>query len=204
VTDTAPRFTRLDYDERRGQILGAARRLFTKRRYSDVAMKDIAEAAGVTRGLLSYYFDSKHDLYLEVARDMLRLPMLPLPTDEGTSKQLWARSVDAWLDMIDANREDWLTAVRAGENGHDPQIRAIQHETSELMVERVLQLLRLDEGATPELRAVVRAYGGLAQEATREWLERGRLSRSQVRALLVGVMPLIARELLPEILNAAD
>jgi AcrR family transcriptional regulator len=202
MTDTAPRFTRLEPDERRGQILEAARKLFTKRRYSAVSMKDIAEAAGVTRGLLSYYFDSKHDLYLEAARDMLRIPIVPLPADEGTSKHLWERGVDTWLDMIDANREEWLTAVRAGENGHDPQIRAIQHETAELMVERVLQLLRLDEGATPELRAVVRAYGGLAQEATREWLERGRLSRPQVRALLVGVMPLIARELLPEVLDA--
>jgi hypothetical protein len=67
----------------------------------------------------------------------------------------------------------------------------------------VIEALGLDSTtASPELRAVVRAYGGLAQEATREWLERGRLDRAQVRTLLVGVMPLIAGELLPDILAA--
>ena len=45
----------------------------------------------------------------------------------------------------------------------------------------------------------VRAYGGLAQEATREWLERERLTREQVRVLLYGVMPVIANELMPGI-----
>jgi AcrR family transcriptional regulator len=204
VTDTAPRFTRLDHDERRAQILAAARTLFSEHRYSDVSMREIADAAGVARGLLSYYFGSKHDLYLEVAREMLRVPTLPLVDAEGAREGLWERSVDGWLDVMDANRETWLTAVRAGELGHDPQLRVILHEASEVVVERVLEALQLADDPSPELRAVVRSYGGLAQEATREWLERGRLSRAQVRALLVGVMPLIARELLPQVLAAGE
>jgi AcrR family transcriptional regulator len=165
-------------------------------------MREIADAAGVARGLLSYYFGSKHDLYLEVAREMLRVPTLPLVDAEGAREDLWERSVDGWLDLMDANRETWLTAVRAGELGHDPQLRVILHEASEVVVERVLEALQLADDPSPELRAVVRSYGGLAQEATREWLERGRLSRAQVRALLVGAMPLIARELLPQVLAA--
>jgi AcrR family transcriptional regulator len=153
---------------------------------------------------LSYYFGSKHDLYLEVAREMLRVPTLPLAAGEGSPQDLWERSVDGWLDLMAAIRETWLTAVRAGEIGHDPQLRAVLHEASEVVVERVLEALQLADDPSPELRAVVRSYGGLAQEATREWLERGRLSRAQVRALLVGVMPLIAKELLPQILAAGE
>lgn len=196
----APRWTRLDHDERRRQIINAARKLFSKRHYADVSTKDIADAAGVTRGLLHHYFGSKHDLYLEVAREMLRVPILPVqePDGDASTDELWARSVDAWLDLMEDNRETWLTAMRAGETGHDPKMREILDEASELVAERVLEALGLD-GASPEQRAVVRCYGGLAQEATREWLERGRLDRDQVRVLLVGVMPLIARDLLPAI-----
>lgn len=198
----APRWTRLERDERRSQILAAAAKLFSERHYSSVSTKDIADEAGVTRGLLHHYFGSKRDLYLEVARHTLRLPALPLGDDAGAASvdEVWARSVDGWLDLVEAHRDTWLAAVRAGETGDDPELREILDEASELVVERVLEVLRLDD--QPQLRAVVRTYGGLAQEATREWLERGRLSRGQVRILLVGAMPLLARELVPAMLRA--
>jgi AcrR family transcriptional regulator len=203
MTDASPRWNRLERDERRSQILAAARKLFTERRYSAVSTKDIAEEAGVARGLLNYYFGSKHDLYLEVTRDMLRVPVPPLASaDTGAhgNVDLWGPSVDAWLDMMEANRDGWLAAVRAGEAGHDPELRAVMDEANEIAVERVLEALSLDsEHAPPALRAVVRSFGGLAQEAAREWLERGRLTRAQVRELLADVMPLIATEVWPRI-----
>jgi AcrR family transcriptional regulator len=204
MADVAPRWTRLEHDERRGQILAVAAKLFSERHYASVSTKDIADAAGVARGLLHHYFGSKRDLYLEVAREILRVPTLPLlAAGDAGGEDVWASSVDGWLDLMEANRETWLTALRAGETGDDPQLRKILDEASELVVERVLEALGLDGDDVPiALRAVVRSYGGLAQEATREWLERGRLDRAQVRILLVGVMPLIARELLPDILRS--
>jgi AcrR family transcriptional regulator len=203
MTD-APRWTRLEHDERRRQIIAAGRVLFSQSHYSAVAMRDIAAAAGVARGLLHHYFASKHELYLEVVRDMLRAPSFPVGVGDGqTPDVVWETSVDGWLDFIQDNRETWLHAIRAGETGYDPALRVVIDEASEVFAERVLEALGLDRcGASPELRAVVRGYGGLAQEATREWLERGRLTRAQVRVLLVGTMPLIARELLPQVLAA--
>lgn len=204
VSDT-PRWTRLEHEERRRQIIVVARKLFSRRDYSSVSMQEIAASAGVARGLINHYFGSKHDLYLEVARDMLRIATLPLPTEDVPPEDLWVVSVDGWLDLMELNRETWLSAMRAGESGHDPQLRRILHDASEALAERVLDALGLDGStATPALRAVVRSYGGLAQEATREWLERGRLNRDQVRVLLIGAMPLIARELLPDILVAEE
>ena len=49
---------------------------------------------------------------------------------------------------------------------------------------------------------MVRGYGGLAQEVTREWLERERLTRAQARALLRGALPLLLEQLLPEVVAA--
>ena len=45
-------------------ILSAAEKLFLARNYAHVAMDDIAEAAGVTKGALYHHFKSKKDLYL--------------------------------------------------------------------------------------------------------------------------------------------
>ncbi|HEV3225910.1 MAG TPA: helix-turn-helix domain-containing protein [Acidimicrobiales bacterium] len=53
MSDAPPRWNRLERDARRAQILAAARTLFSKRRYSAVSTQDIADEAGVARGLLS-------------------------------------------------------------------------------------------------------------------------------------------------------
>jgi AcrR family transcriptional regulator len=202
VTEQGPRWTRLEHDERRAQIVAAARALIAERHWASVSTQEVAAAAGVTRGLLHHYFRTKHDLYLEVAREMLRMPPIPVPAPDstGTAEELWARSVDAWLGIVEANRDSWLAAVRAGELGDDPALRELVDEAGEVLVDRVLQALGLDGAEVPvALRAVVRAYGGLAQEATREWLERGRLSREQVRLLLVGTLPLVVEHVVPSV-----
>ena len=192
----AQKRVRLEHDERRRQILSAARRLFCERPYADVSTSDIAEAAGVARGLLHHYFGNKRDLYLEVIRQVTQVPTMPLP--EGAAElpveQVWEASVDGWMALIEANRELWLTAIGAGGVGRDPELDAILNEARELVAERAAEALRLDP--SPEVLALVRGYGGFADEITREWLDRGRLTRSQARALLLGTLPLLVAELL--------
>src|SRR5690606_33424180 len=72
--ETVRKRTRLESDERRRQILDAARALLATRPYNEVSMADLAEAAGVARGLLHHYFGSKRDLYLAIVRDTVRVP----------------------------------------------------------------------------------------------------------------------------------
>src|SRR5205807_8880700 len=75
----APRWQRLEHDERRQQILDCARRLFSERNYASVSTSEIARQAGVARGLLHHYFGTKRELYLEVVRDLMRMPSNPVP-----------------------------------------------------------------------------------------------------------------------------
>jgi AcrR family transcriptional regulator len=51
----------------RDRILGAAMELFGNRGYSDVSMRDVSEAAGVTKAALYYHFADKADLFTTVA-----------------------------------------------------------------------------------------------------------------------------------------
>ena len=49
-------------------IIKTARDLFCRKGYSSITMKDIVEACGISRGGLYLYFDSTHDIFLEVLR----------------------------------------------------------------------------------------------------------------------------------------
>jgi AcrR family transcriptional regulator len=197
----ATKRVRLEHDERRRQILLAARRLFCQRPYAQVSTTEIAEAAGIARGLLNHYFGTKRDLYLEVIRDVARVPTMPHP--EGAAglpnEQVWEASVDGWMAIIEANRDLWLTAIGAGGVGRDPELDAILNDAREVVAERAADALGLEQ--TPTVLALVRGYGGFAEEITREWLERGRLSREQARVLLLGALPLLASRLFPDVVR---
>lgn len=196
---------RLEHDERRALILGAARRLFCTRPYSEVSTGDLADAAGVTRGLLHHYFGSKRDLYLAVVRDVVRVPTLPLPegADELPAERVWDASVDGWMALIEANKDLWLAVVGAGGAGRDAEVEEILDEAQELVAGRAMQARGIDPDTAPdELRAVVRCYGAVAQELTREWLLRERLTRAQARELLRVALPVMIDQMLPAVLAA--
>ena len=58
--------------DRRAEIVEAAQKLFATHGYGATRMADIAESAGVTKGLLYWYFDSKESLIAEILRDARR------------------------------------------------------------------------------------------------------------------------------------
>jgi AcrR family transcriptional regulator len=193
---------RLEHDERRASILASARQLFCERPYDEVSMGDVAAASGVVRGLVNHYFGSKRDLYLAVVREVVKVPTLPLPEAAASLPVdvVWEASVDGWLDLIESNRELWLMAIGTGAAGRDPELEEILDGARELVARRAVEALRLDDG--PEVMAIVRGFGGMAEEVTREWLVRERLTRVQARALLVRALPLLVESVLPDVEQA--
>jgi len=59
------------HPSKRERILAAGLRLFAYEPYQAVTMDRVAEAAGVAKGTLYLYFQSKEDLYLEILSDGL-------------------------------------------------------------------------------------------------------------------------------------
>ncbi|HEY1239751.1 MAG TPA: TolC family protein [Bryobacteraceae bacterium] len=59
-------------DQKRNCILGAARRVFSKKGYAETAVDDVADEAGVAKGTVYLYFKSKEDLYMAVLAGDLR------------------------------------------------------------------------------------------------------------------------------------
>ncbi len=202
----SPRWTRLTPDDRRAQILAVARRHFREHPYQEVSTAEIAADAGVARGLLHHYFGSKRELYLEGLRDLVRRPAAG--ELEGLAAAAPAERVaemaDRWLDMLERNRKTWLAVLGAQGFGRDREVEAILDGAREAATDLTIELAGLGPAgeAPPELRAVVRSFGGLAEEATREWLVRRRLTREQVRVLLVDTFMAAVQDVLPRVQRA--
>lgn len=202
----APRWQRLDHDERRAQILACARRLFSERNYDAVSTNDIAREAGVARGLLHHYFGTKRELYLEVVRSLVRMPSNPVPlTAPGRGLGIVITdSVERWLTMLERNRGTWLAAIASRGLGRDPEVEEILDEAREQAADRLIEALQTYEAAQApdELRATIRAYSGFAEAASVEWLLRERLTREQAKALLIQGFLSIVNDVLPAVERA--
>jgi AcrR family transcriptional regulator len=206
-SSASTRGARLEPDERRRQLLEAASKLFSERHYGAVSLDEIAAEAGVARGLINHYFGTKRDLYVEVVRDMVRVPPLPVPEYVAGTSTLArvSQAIDGWLTMTSRNRGTWLDSIRSQGLG-DPEIAAVFEEAREDAAVRMIAILGLGpiENVAPERLAMMRAYGGLAEAATVQWLDHGRLTREQVHALLVESATRMAEGLYDVMLGADD
>ncbi|MDY6796541.1 MAG: TetR/AcrR family transcriptional regulator [Actinomycetota bacterium] len=58
--------------DRGEQLLRAAREVFSRKGYNEVTVADITAEAGLAKGTLYLYFQSKEELFLEVIRDAIQ------------------------------------------------------------------------------------------------------------------------------------
>lgn len=56
----------------RSRVLTAAAKLFTQRGYAAATVREIVQAAGVTKPILYYYFGNKEGVYLEILTTVFR------------------------------------------------------------------------------------------------------------------------------------
>ncbi|MEU4829611.1 TetR/AcrR family transcriptional regulator [Streptosporangium sp. NPDC023615] len=64
-----------DQEPVRQRLLGEATRLFAERGFESTSVQEVVSAAGVTKGAMYHYFDSKDDLLHEIYGRVLRMQM---------------------------------------------------------------------------------------------------------------------------------
>lgn len=200
LTVIAPRGRRLEPDQRREQILSCAVRLFGEKPYADVSTTDIANEAGVARGLINHYFGTKKGLFIEAVRILVTIPEVAVERlPEGDLATRVDASVTWFLDVVSRHSTSWLAAVDGGGVGRDPDIERVLAQADEIAADSILIAVGLDRVADhrEELRAMVRAYCGLAKATAREWLERDALNRAQVHNLLAVTLITIVERVFP-------
>ena len=184
-----PRRRRMASEDRRRQMIAVAQELFAARPYSEVSTTDIARAAGVTHGLLTYHFGSKRNLYLAVIRETLWIPRAPVrvPGSDRDVDAALDRMVEWWLTQVGSHSEMFLLVLGARGVGRDRDVEELLEEYEERGRADIVGYLtaRDPRDAPPELWALVAAWQGLAEAAAVEWLKRKRITRAQTKVLVL-------------------
>ncbi|WP_037324274.1 TetR/AcrR family transcriptional regulator [Amycolatopsis thermoflava] len=202
MTDSQPRWRRLEPDARREQIFTCAARLFGERPYAEVSTSDIAAAAGVARGLINHYFGTKRELYLAVLRRAVTIPTTAMDiVTDGPIEEKARVAVDWFLTLVTKQGKTWLVATAPEGLGSDPEVEAILVEAERRSAARVLDALgvKVDAANAEVCNALVRAYGGMVKAAGREWLLRSELDRDQVHTLLSRSLVTLIEDVFPAV-----
>ena len=190
---STPKFSRLDPEQRRDQILDAANTLFAEHGYDEVSVEDIAKAAGVTRGLVNHYFGGRKEVYIGLLQRLgaIREEQLPPPTGRSARARI-ADTVTRWLDWTEANREIWLATIAHGDDIADPQVRQVVSD----LVHRAVKLVATHHADiahdTPRLRHALDCWTALNRAATRQWL-RGQATRQDTHELIATTLEHVLR-----------
>ena len=181
------RQARLTVEERREQLLELGLRLFGSRPYDEISIEEIAQLAGMSKGLLYHYFPSKRDFYvacLRAAAHQLRRLIRPDPA-LPPSEQVRS-SLSLYLDHVRANRAKIQAFVRGG-IGSDPEVLEVTEATRRAVWEFMLAGM----GASDDerlLRFAVRSWVRFVEALALDWAESDGVPKEAVIDVCVAVL----------------
>lgn len=185
--------TRLDVDERRANLLELGLSLFGETNYDDVAIDDIADRAGISKGLLYHYFGSKRGYYVAVIRHAAARLLEQIEPDAALAPEARAaQGIASYLGFVDARATAYLALMRSG-IGTDPEVLEILEETRETIVRRILvEGVGIPE-PLPIQRLALRGWVGSVEAVALDWLEKRQApTEDVVRLLLTQLLATVA------------
>ncbi|RVW07659.1 TetR/AcrR family transcriptional regulator [Prescottella agglutinans] len=160
-TETAAPRRRLPPEERKRQLVAIGLQELATRPIHALSIDQVAEKAGISRGLLFRYFPTKHDYYVAVvgaaARRLLRAAVAD--PDDASGEPLRA-VVYAFVSFIDRHGANYQSFFHGG-FGADPQIREIRESMKNTMVARTLEATGTEP--TPATRLLLRGWWSMVE-----------------------------------------
>jgi AcrR family transcriptional regulator len=165
----------------RARLVDAAKRVFQRDGFLDARIVDIAETAGVAPGSFYHYFDSKEQIFREVAEAQEQ--RLTAPPDDGGPG---TRDASPWERIGRANRryleryreEASLMGVIEQVSRYDAEVNAARMATMKHFVERAERAIRrfqnegvADAHVDPAMAAD--ALGAMVARFAELWLVQG-------------------------------
>ena len=160
--DAAPRWKRRAADRPR-EILDAALTVFVEKGFAATKLDDVAVAAGISKGLLYRYFDTKAELFKEVIRQTLVTTIRDVG-DRTRASETALAALDVFLQQLTAVAQDArrsaIPKLVISESGSFPELAVFYlAEVIGPGVQQLTSLIRrgIDSGefrkADPELAA---------------------------------------------------
>lgn len=177
MTTSRRRFTP---QRRRGQLLEIGARLFGERPYDDVWIEEVAELAGVSRGLMYHYFPSKRDFFTAVIeREHEQLlaatevdPTLPIGDQIRDA-------LEAYVDHFIAHPHSFLV-VNRGVFAADATVQQLLDREQQVLRSRLLRGLGLDESPSGVASMAVWGWLVFIRTVCVDWMATGSVDRDQL------------------------
>lgn len=181
---TQPAYTRLTVDERRRQLLRAGAEIFASHAFEEISMRQIAEAAGVSKPLLYHYFPSKDELFIAALTEAAsELQDLIEPSGQGTPVEQLTSSLDAYLAWIEDHSETWAKLMQSAVSL--PAARELVEGFRQRTLELALAQLTKRRKPRPALRIAIKGWLGYMDAAILDWTHARDLPREKLRDLLL-------------------
>ena len=123
-------------DARPGELAAAALELFVERGFAATRLDDVAKRAGVSKGTLYLYFDSKDDLFKAVVREGIVSRIVEfedrMRAYEGSSADLMTLLVKTWWQKIGSTKLAGITKLMMSEAANFQELAHFYH--SEVIV----------------------------------------------------------------------
>ncbi|MFG2864883.1 TetR/AcrR family transcriptional regulator [Streptomyces sioyaensis] len=164
------RTTRLTSDQRREQLVGIGLEMLADRSLDELSTDEVARRAGISRGLLFHYFDSKRDFYRAVVRAECDRFTAATEPDGSLEPVAWMRAfIAGFVAYVLEHRQVYLALVRGAAGSH-PAVTDIVGATRETVARRVHDgRRRLGMPDAPQAELATRAWMAFAEEAATTW-----------------------------------
>ncbi len=130
-TKSEPRFERRK-DARPGEILGAALDLFVEKGFAATRLEDVAQRAGVSKGTVYLYFDSKEDLFKSVIRSgivrAIEEAEKMVADFQGSSADLLREIYAGWWQNIGGTKLSGIPKLMISEAQNFPELARFYYE----------------------------------------------------------------------------
>ncbi len=166
--------------------------LLESRPIHELALDEVASAAGVSRTLVFHYFPSKSDYYAAVVASAGKglLAFEPSEADTTVPDRLGGM-IRGFLRLVSRKRGAYVALVR-GASGGDPKILALLDELRSSLVSRWLEAAQWPDD-DPLTRLAVRGWLGDLEEVALNFDSYGVPRESAVELLIAGLLEKLDR-----------
>lgn len=184
--------TRMPRQQRRAQVLDAAREVFVALGYHAAGMDDIAEQAGVSKPVLYQHFPSKLDLYLDLLDAGIEQMLVQSDAavrSTADNKQRVKATMQAYFAFVDDSRGAFRLVFES-DLTNEPAVRERVDRANLEMARKIAAVIVEDTGLS-DAQALILGSGlqGMAQVAARQWLQQrsDRLPRHEAADLIAAL-----------------
>ncbi|MDT4939050.1 MAG: hypothetical protein QOG80_2721 [Pseudonocardiales bacterium] len=183
---------RLSPEARRAQLIELGVEMLGTRTLDELSVEDIAQQAGISRGLLFHYFSSKQEFHLEVARAAAQ-ELIRRTEPDGTKSPIDALhgSLHAFIDYVEENPDNYKSLVRGAASGDD-EMRAIFDTTRDTLAQRVVTVVaEMGLQMTPGAELAVHGWVAFVEECVIRWIDSQPFGRDVLEDLLAKSLPAV-------------